>query len=288
MSTENSKADTWGQLMVTPGTQAGHQRALPPDIEAHIRAVTAPDAEPLPLDTQHWLKAKFREYVAASRQQRLDEVMGLAPVSARRDWRTIDRLEARDAWLVRAFEMLDSAVSEYKRCLELSHHIYVFEETIWPKLEGCVRPPEEMTPLRKALFFAFKLGEGEVPHGWVRLKEIVQNPLIGSGTSSILWHIHAAAYDQSRSTNTINPSNYLGQSRMNILAILAILSLHAWDRSAELRARHGEDPIDYYERTLRQAMECAVDEGEYPALITDVLSPEQIADMLQRTGVKSL
>lgn len=75
---------------------------------------------------------------------------------------------------------------------------------------------------------------------------------------------------------------------MNILAILAILSLHAWDSSAELRARHGDDPIDYYERTLRQAMECAVDEGEYPALITDVLSPEQIADMLHRTGVKSL
>ena len=283
MSAENSRGNAWEQLMVAPSSEAGQQRALPPDIQGHIRAITAPDTEPLPPDTQYWVKAKFREYVAAGRQQRLDEVMGLAPVSAKRDWRTIDRLEARDAWLVRAFEMLDSAISEYKRCRELSHQIYTFEEAIWPALKDCTRPPEEMTPLRQALFFAFKLGEGEVPHGWVRLKEIVQNPPIGSGTSSILWHMHADAYDQSRSI-TIDPQTTIGKSNMTE-GILAILTLYAWDSSAELRARY-VDIMDYHQRIIRQAMDCDLDEGEIPALITDVLSPEQIADMFKRTGVK--
>lgn len=50
--------------MVAPGTAAGQQRALPSNVEAHNKALTAPDAEALPLDTQHWVKAKFREYVA--------------------------------------------------------------------------------------------------------------------------------------------------------------------------------------------------------------------------------
>lgn len=285
MSAENFKSSSWGQLMVSTETETGQRRALPPDIEAHIRAITAPDTEALPLDTERWFRAIVREYATCGR--RLDEVMGLAPVSAKRDWRTVDSQEARNAWLMRAFHLLGSVGSEYSRCRELSHHIYSFEEGFWPGLENCNMPPEDMTPFRQALFFAFKFGEGEVPHGWKSLMNIVQRPPIAPESCSILWHIHAAAYDQSRSTNTINPSIHLGKSRMNILGKLAVLTLHAWDASAELRVRHGENPIDYYEQTLRQAMDCDVDEGELPVLITDVLSREQIANALQSAGVKS-
>ena len=67
--------------------------------------------------------------------------------------------------------------------------------------------------------------------------------------------------------------------------ILAILTLSAWDSSAELRARY-VDIADYHQRIIRQAMDCDLDEGEIPALITDVLSPEKIADTFKRTGVK--
>jgi hypothetical protein len=35
-------------------------------------------------------------------------------------------------------------------------------------------------------------------------------------------------------------------------------------------------------------MDCDVDEGEYPALITDVLNPQQVAHALQHTGVQSI
>jgi hypothetical protein len=75
---------------------------------------------------------------------------------------------------------------------------------------------------------------------------------------------------------------------MNILQKLAVLSLHAWENSPELRQRHGNDLTDYHQRILRQAMDCDVDEGEYPALITDVLSPEQVADALQLAGGQSI
>lgn len=75
---------------------------------------------------------------------------------------------------------------------------------------------------------------------------------------------------------------------MNILGILAILTLQAWDSSAELRERHHDDLTDYHQRILRQAMECDVDEGEYPALITDVLNPQQVAHALQLAGGQSI
>ncbi|SFN69337.1 hypothetical protein SAMN05216386_1651 [Nitrosospira briensis] len=287
MSADNSRAGTWGQLMVAPGTEAGQRRALPPDTEAHIRAITAPDSKEIPPETQQWLKAKLQEYVNG--QRRLDEVMNLAPSPSQRDWRTIDRLDTRNAWLVRAFDLIDGT-SEYKRCCALSEHIHTFEEVFWPGLRGAALPPEDSTPLRRALFFAFKFApSGEVPHGWVRLKEIVQNPPPASGTYPILWHIHADAYDQPRSTTTINPPIHIGKSHMNILQKLSLLTLHAWQNSPEVQARHYDDLSDYHARILRQAMDCDDEKGELPPLITDVLSKEQIEEILKPyEGVNSL
>lgn len=297
MSADNSKAGTWGQLMVAPGTDARQQRALPADIEAHIRALTAPDTEPLPLDTQRWIRAIVREYAAG--EQRLDEVMGLAPSPSRRDWRTIDKLETRNAWLIRAFELLGDAGRAYSRCVELSKHIHIFEEAFWPGWEECTLPPEDTTPFRRALFFAFKFGNGTVPHDWRQLKKIVQNPAAASGTYPILWHVHADAYDQRRSAITINSLNPIRKSYMTyqrklspphwgILERLSLLALHAWQNSDELQARHNHDLSDYHERILRQAMDCDEDKGELPALITDVLSQVQIENILKQAGVKSL
>lgn len=181
--------------MAVPETKPGQQGVLPPDIEAHIKALTAPDSETVPAETLSWVRAKFREYVAG--REALDEVMNLKPSAAQRDWRTIDRLDTRNAWLVRAFGLIDGP-SEYQRYLKLSHHIVLFQEAFWPGLRDAAHPPEDSTSLRRALFFAFKFADrGEVPHGWVRLKEIVQNPPTASSTYPILWHIHADTYDQS-------------------------------------------------------------------------------------------
>jgi hypothetical protein len=212
--------------------------------------------------------------------RRLDEVMGLAPSAAQRDWRTIDRFEARNAWLVRAFELIDGT-STYGRCVELGKHIDTFQEVFWPDWEDRALPPEDTTPLRCALFFAFKFGEGTVPRDWRQLKKIVQKHAAASCTSSILLHVHADTYDQPRSTTTINPSTHIGKSYMNILNVLAALVILAWKSSAELRARHHDDLIDYHDRVLRQAMDCDDEKGEWPPLITDVLSQEQIDDVLK-------
>ena len=279
MSTDNSKASTWGQLMVAPGTEARQQRALPPDIEIHIRALTAPNSEEIPRNTLQWVRTKFREY--ASGQRGLDEVMNLTPSPSQRDWRTVDRLDTRNAWLALAFDLLDGTSSVYKRCRELSDHIYKFQEGFWPRLEACTFPPDDTTPLRRALFFAFKFAAGDIPHDWRRLREIVQNPPTASGTYPILWHIHADAYDQPRSITSINPSIHKGKSCMNILQKLSFLTLHAWDSSAELRARHQGDLNDYYERILRQGIDCDDEKGELPPLITDVLSQEKIEEILK-------
>ncbi|MBN9132013.1 MAG: hypothetical protein J0H48_01420 [Nitrosospira multiformis] len=68
---------------------------------------------------------------------------------------------------------------------------------------------------------------------------------------------------------------------MDILGKLAVLTLHAWKESEELRARHCDDLTDYHERILRQAMDCDDEKGELPPLITDVLSQEQIENALR-------
>jgi hypothetical protein len=279
MSADNSKANTWGQLMVAPETEARQQRALPADIESHIRALTAPDSEEIPRDTLQWVRTKFREY--ANGQRGLDEVMNLTPSPSQRDWRTVDRLDTRNAWLVRAFDLLDGTTTVYKRCCALSDHIHTFQEGFWPRLKESTLPPEDSTPLRHALFFVFKFAAGEVPHDWRRLREIVQNPPAASGTYPILWHIHADAYDQPRSITSINPSIHKGKSCMNILQKLSFLTLHAWDSSAALRARHQDDLTDYHERILRQSMDCDDEKGELPPLLTDVLSQEQIKEILK-------
>ena len=52
--------------------------------------------------------------------------MGLAP-AAQRNWRTIDRLDLRNAWLIRAFELLDGP-SVYNRCRQLSEQIHIFKK----------------------------------------------------------------------------------------------------------------------------------------------------------------
>jgi hypothetical protein len=128
--------------------------------------------------------------------QTLDKVMNLAPSASQRNWRTVDKSKARNAWLVRAFELIDG-ISEYKRCLELSHHIFLFQEAFWPELENCNLPPEETTDLRQALFFAFKYGEGDVPVSWKTLMKIVREAPVAPGTCPILPHVQADTYDQS-------------------------------------------------------------------------------------------
>jgi len=173
MSASHIPANHWGQLAAGGETPPGRQCGLPPDIEAHIRALTAPDSEPVPAETLLWVRAKFRE--SANGKRALDEVMKLAPSAAQRDWRTIDRFEARNAWLVRVFDLIDGT-STYGRCVELGKHIDTFQEVFWPDLEECSLPPEDMTPFRRALFFAFKFGGGIVPRDWRQLKKIVQKP----------------------------------------------------------------------------------------------------------------
>ncbi|PTR15057.1 hypothetical protein C8R31_10483 [Nitrosospira sp. Nsp2] len=281
MSTQNFQSNPWGQLMVSPSTEATTQRALPPEVEGHIKALTSRDEDALPANTLQWLRASFREYVKGLK--RLDEVMGLAPSASQRNWRTIDRLDLRNAWLVRAFELLDGP-SAYNRCRQLSDQIHSFQEAFWPGLEDREAPPQELTPFRQALFFAFKASPGEVPQSWRRLKEIVQNPPPAAGTSSILWHVQADTYDESRSTK-IDPQTTIGKSNMT-LGHLAVLALHAWKGSPVLQERHQGDATDYWQRVLRQAMDC--DEDEVPGLITEVLSVEQINSALKSAGVKSL
>ncbi|MBN9132014.1 MAG: hypothetical protein J0H48_01425 [Nitrosospira multiformis] len=191
MSASHIPANHWGQLAA--GGEPERQDGLPPDIATHIKALAAPDSEPVPAETLLWVRAKIREYVNGMRA--LDEVMNLAPSAAQRDWRTVDRFEARNAWLVRAFELIDGT-KEYSRCVELGKHIDTFQEVFWPDWEDRALPPEDTTPLRCALFFAFKFGNGVVPHGWVQLKKIVQEHATASCTSSILLHVHADTYDQ--------------------------------------------------------------------------------------------
>ncbi|ODT74785.1 MAG: hypothetical protein ABS69_11605 [Nitrosomonadales bacterium SCN 54-20] len=272
----------WGQLAAGGKTTPERQAGLPPDIAAHITALTAPDSEPVPAKTLLWVRASMREYVSGMR--RLDEVMNLAPSAAQRNWRTIDRFEARNTWIVRAFELIDGT-SDYKRCGELSEYIVNFHDGFWPSWKDLALPPEDTTPLRCVLFFAFKFGNGFVPRDWRQLMKIVQKHATASCTSSILLHVHADKYDQPRSTITINPSTHTGKSYMDILGKLAVLVLHAWSASDELRARHCDDLTDYHERVLRQAMDCDDEKGELPPLITDVLSQEQIENALRSSGL---
>jgi len=192
MSASHITANQWGQLAAGGETPAGRQCGLPPDIEAHIRALTAPDSESVPAETLLWVRAKFREYVNGKRA--LDEVMNLAPSAAQRNWRTVDRFEARNTWIVRAFELIDGK-KEYSRCVELGKHIDIFQEVFWPDWEDRALPPGDTTPLRCALFFAFKFGNGVVPRDWRQLKKIVQKHTAASCTSSILLHVHADTYD---------------------------------------------------------------------------------------------
>ncbi|WP_041352299.1 hypothetical protein [Nitrosospira multiformis] len=236
----------------------------------------------VPAETLLWVRAKFREYVNGKRT--LDEVMNLAPSAAQRNWRTVDRFEARNTWLVRAFELIDEP-TDHKRRLELSKQIDIFQEVFWPQLEERTLPPEDMTPFRRALFFAFKFGGGMVPRDWRQLRKIVQEHAAASCTSSILLHLHADTYDQPRSTTAINPSTHIGKSYMDILGKLAVLTLHAWGSSEELQARHDHDLSDYHGRILRQAMDCDDEKGELPPLITDVLSQEQIENALRSAGL---
>jgi hypothetical protein len=281
LSADILRSNPWGQLMVSAATEVAQQRALPPNVEGHIKALTSRDEDELSASTLLWVRASFREYVRGSR--RLDEVMGLAPSASQRDWRTIDRLGARNAWLVRAYELIDGP-SPYNRCIQLSEHIYKFQEAFWPKRENCPLPEPDATELRQALFFAFKFGDGEVPHSWKTLMGIVQNAPTAPVTCSILWHLYAETYDESRSTK-IDSQTTIGKSNMT-LGHLAVLTLRAWNSSPALQERHHGDATDYWQRVLRQTMDC--DEDELPALITDVLSQEQIDIALKSAGVKSL
>jgi hypothetical protein len=192
MNGGDSSLGSWGQLLPVAEAKPGQQGALPPDIEAHIRALTAPDSEAVPAETLSWVRAKFREYVAG--REALDEVMNLKPSAAQRDWRTVARDKARNAWLVRAFELIDGP-SEYQRCRKLSEHIFLFQEAFWPGLEHCDFPQEDTTGLRLALFFAFKCGEGDVPVSWKTLMKIVREAPVAPATCPILPHVHADTYD---------------------------------------------------------------------------------------------
>ncbi len=304
MSTANFNQSTWDQLTAASDEKKNQQHPLPPDVHQHIKVLITSQTGTIPLDTWRWLQECFRAYVQGDKHTRLDEVMGLVPAPSQRDWRTIDRLSSRNAWLVRAVELLHG-VSEYKQrhFLELSDQVAIFEEAFWPDWKDCLLPPEDATPFRHALFFAFRLGDGDVPRGWRQLRDIVQNPPAASGTYSILWHLHVDAYDQSRS-ETSDPTIHMEESHMtqtvyrgygallpplhiDILGKLTVLTIAAWKHSPELEARYG-DIGEYHGRILRQQMDVEMhdtdpDFDELPPLITDVLSQEQIQDILKRT-----
>jgi hypothetical protein len=118
----------------------------------------------------------------------------------------------------------------------------------------------------------------------LRAFSLVRRP--GSGASSILWHIHADAYDQSRSIR-IDPQTTIGKITYDIRNLSRPDAQSLGQFAGASRAPPG-DLTDYHQRILRQAMDCDLDEGEIPALISDGLSPEQIADAFTLAGVNSL
>jgi len=109
----------------------------------------------LPEDLAAWLSEGLRDWLDAGGRRSLDAALGLRGAGVR-TVATLDRQRQRDAALAHAFEFAHDGQPRPTqwRARHLAQAIERFEARTWPRVRDCERPPDRLSRLEQALFFA--------------------------------------------------------------------------------------------------------------------------------------
>ncbi|CAG0958749.1 hypothetical protein GPROT1_00649 [Gammaproteobacteria bacterium] len=78
----------------------------------------------------------------------------------------------RNRLIVEAFELMPEQ-DRWERIKSFSSEVKRFELNVWPRLRDYGTPPDNLTPMRKVLFRAFKVSEGKVPTSTAGLADVL-------------------------------------------------------------------------------------------------------------------
>ena len=149
----------------TPDSADANKTAL---IE-HLRAIATAPPEKWTDATRTWLQQAFSAYLART-VATMDEALQLNGEPSQRSFITCAAYEERNRYLVIAGEELGGR--PWPRARQLAAEVAKFEDAYWPTWSALAVAPRDATPLRAALFQAFKAAP-EVPHGIAQLNNIL-------------------------------------------------------------------------------------------------------------------
>jgi len=115
--------------------------------------------------------------------QLMAQALGLVRKRGAGSWAATLQRRGRDRWLLVACDALEG--SDYGRARKLEKEIKKFRDVTWPVWKNKDEPPADSALLLSALFFAFRLSEGDVPGHWKQLRKVVTRarelPSLGGG-----------------------------------------------------------------------------------------------------------
>lgn len=160
-------------------------------LDLRLRRIAANQAS---ADDSAWLAEAMSHYLENGGRRRLERCMGLiGPRKGVWSNQTRAQLAERDRWLTVAWDELAVSGSEWDTGLELAKQVVSFEEIHWPEWRKLEEPPNGATPLRAALFRAFKARHVRMAKNWRQLKKVVQK--------------HRASCDTKDAANTVSFRN---------------------------------------------------------------------------------
>lgn len=126
--------------------------------------------EALPIDTRDLIRraalSSDPEIVKA-----FNKAMGFTRPPGAPAWDAELKRQVIDLNLAAAWDMLLG--SDWERANHLATEIEKFADAQWMSWQSSEDPPADATPLRAALFRAFKAGSGDVPKGWRAIRAAV-------------------------------------------------------------------------------------------------------------------
>ncbi len=135
----------------------------------------------LPPEVAAWLTDGINQHLTDGVP--LDQALGLVGGSRTAGYQY--RMQQRDRHLKAAAELLaDGSCPPWRRAQELKKAINRFEGAIWPRLRHHNQPPENLSELRRALFWARKLNMAPLPSSQRGLYEMLKPSLCSSRTSA--------------------------------------------------------------------------------------------------------
>ena len=158
-----------------------------PELQRFVRSI-ATDSPPWAPEVVDWLRCGFAEFETSGWKTPLQKCLGLAGSRGHRKFQTRARYAERDRWIAGACDECGRGDSAWQEAHNVLDEIDRFEELYWRPWKDAGRPEESRpdkgaTPLRVALFNAFKATDGEIPRHWRQIKELVKRSRASCGTT---------------------------------------------------------------------------------------------------------